>query len=152
MPAFKELQSALHEGPCVHLVELKQLRIGSVEKSAVWSHEPAAIWVPAGGRCKGFRVAIVVHHREPRGGGAVCEARLPFDETLSIEGELGTLRRDQRILEVDVEWDANPELLLQVASDEPAGGVNGGSFAVRQINSGLRQHGMVSIAIPRSAS
>ena len=49
-PAFKELQSALHEGPCVHLVELKQLRIGSVEKSAGWSHERAAVRVPAGGR------------------------------------------------------------------------------------------------------
>ena len=113
--AFEEVECVLQRRPDVHLAELRGTKIIAIEDLAFGVHELAEIGVPAGRRVQNLCPAVVVHNGKARTGRAVTKPGLPWHGELLVEvvGRVG--RRDLRILEVDIEGDAEVQLDLRIA-------------------------------------
>ena len=121
--AFEEVQGALHERPGVDLVELRDVRVVSIEPRALRIDERARLSVPACRRRQRVEMRVVVDHRKPRARRPIGEPRLPRHGAVFVERQPGVAGRDQRVLEVDVDRDPQPQFFFERAPDEPPGAV-----------------------------
>jgi hypothetical protein len=91
-------------------------------------------------------VRVVVDDSEAGARGPVADVRFPRNRAVLVEGQRRIIRGDEWILEVNVEWNAKTELLLEAARQKPARRVSAKSVATIERDP---RHRVVSFGVER---